>query len=94
MPPIDPPRPRKRVCIIKADSEVRQTLVFWLSRQPGFECTAAFADAREARHLIGREPPDLLLVNRALPELPVAEFLDRMKNHWPDLAAFTYGIYH
>ena len=49
--------------------------------------------AREAQHLIGRERPDLLLVNRTLPELPVAEFFDRMKKHWPDLTAFTYGIY-
>ena len=93
LPPIDPARPRKRVWIIEADSEVRRTLVFWFSRQPGFECTAAFADAREAQQLIDRGPPDLLLVNRALPEMPVAQFLKFMKKHWPDLTALTYGIY-
>jgi len=93
LPPIDPARPRKRVWIIESDSEVRRTLAYWFSRQPGFACTAAFASAREAQRLIVHEPPDLVLVNRALLELPAGEFLDGMKKHRPDLTAFTYGIY-
>jgi DNA-binding NarL/FixJ family response regulator len=86
-------RLRKNVLLIEPDVEVRRTLIFWLSRQPGFECAAAFPDARGAQELIGQKPPDLLLVNRALPEMPVAEFLDELKDRWPDLPAFAYGIY-
>src|SRR5207253_11047356 len=37
--------------------------------------------------------PDLFLVNRMLPGMPVAEFLDRLKKRWPDRPAFRYGIY-
>jgi len=92
-PAAEPARPGKRVFVIEADAEVRRTLVFWLGRQPGFECARAFQSAEEARELIVRERPDLLLVNRALPEMPVAEFLERLQDRLPDLPAFPYGIY-
>ncbi|PYK99328.1 MAG: hypothetical protein DME19_09040 [Verrucomicrobia bacterium] len=83
----------RRVFVVEADTEVRRTLVFWLSRQPGFECTGVFKSGAEAQNRIVHEPPDLLLVNRALPEMPVAEFLERLKCRVPDLPAFAYGIY-
>jgi len=84
---------KKKVFIIEADAEVRRTLVFWLSRQPGFECTSAFKNGEEAENSIARERPDLLLVNRALPGMPVVEFLEKVKTRLTDLPAFTYGIY-
>jgi DNA-binding NarL/FixJ family response regulator len=92
-PASDPDWHRKSVLVIEPDVEVRRMLVFWFSRQPGFECAAGVADARAARECIGQKPPDLLLVNRALPEMPVAEFLESLREPWPDLPAFAYGIY-
>jgi len=86
-------QPGNRVFVIEADSEVRRTLAFWLGRQPRFACAGAFKSAEEARQTIVREPPDLLLVNRALPEMPAGEFLERLRGRLPDLPAFTYGIY-
>ena len=85
--------PGKKVVVIESDPEVQRTLAFWLGRHPGFASAAAFKNADEAQSIILRERPDLLLVNRALPEMPVAEFLERLKNHAPDLPAFQYGIY-
>jgi DNA-binding NarL/FixJ family response regulator len=86
-------RPARKIFLVEADAEIRRTLVFWMNRQPGFECAGAFPSADEAQSMILREPPDLLLVNRAMPRTPVVEFLDPLKNRVPDLAAFTYGIY-
>lgn len=83
----------KKIVIVEADAEVRRTLVLWLCRQPGFRCASAFESAGEAQNAILKEPPDMLLVNRALPEMPVAEFLERLKVRLPDLPAFTYGVY-
>jgi len=85
--------PRKKVCILEADAEVGRTLVFWLNRQPGFECARAFKTALDAQNAMVREPPDLFLVNRALPEMPVVEFLGCLKTRLPVLPAFQYGIY-
>ena len=85
--------PRKRVFVIESDTEVRRTLAFWLGRQPGFDCTRVFQNAEEARVIIVRDPPDLLLVNRALPGMPVAEFLEQLKIRLPNVPAFMYGIY-
>ena len=89
----DRARPGKKVFLLEADPEVRRTLIFWLSRQPGFDCAVAPESVGEAKDAIARERPDLLLVNRALPETPFVEFLDRLKGHAPDLPAFMYGIY-
>ena len=36
LPPTDEAQSKKHVFVIEADAEVRRTLVFWLSRQPGF----------------------------------------------------------
>jgi DNA-binding NarL/FixJ family response regulator len=83
----------KKIFLVEADAEVRRTLVLWLSRQPGFRCASAFKTAQEAQSAILQDPPDMLLVNRALPEMPVAEFLERLKSRLPSLPAFTHGIY-
>jgi DNA-binding NarL/FixJ family response regulator len=83
----------KRILIVEPDAGVRRTLVLWLCRQPGFRCMSAVKTAEEAQNAILREPPDMLLVNRALPEMPVAEFRERLKVRLPDLPAFTHGIY-
>src|SRR5438876_4373267 len=93
LPPTDEAQPKKHVFVIEPDAEVRRTLVFWLSRQPGFECTGAFKTAEAAECALDLQRPDLLLVNRALPEMPVVEFLDRLKGRAPRLPAFMYGIY-
>jgi len=91
LPPTDEARSKKHVFVIEADAEVRRTLVYWLSRQPGFECTGAFKTAEAAQSALDLERPDLLLVNRALPEMPVVEFLDRLKGR--EIPSFMYGIY-
>lgn len=92
-PPADADRSRLRILLVEPEPEVRRTLAFWLGRQPGFECAAAVADAVGAQERLDRAPPDLLLVNRALPGMPVGEFLDRLRRARPNLAAFAYGIY-
>ena len=93
LPPAGQVRTRKKVVVLEADAEVRRTLVFWLGRQPGFECAGAFKSAEETQNIIMQELPDMVLVNRALPEMPVIEFLERLKGRRPDLPAFMYGVY-
>ena len=93
LPPAGQVRTRKKVVVLEADAEVRRTLVFWLGRQPGFECARAFKSAEETQNIIMQELPDMVLVNRALPEMPVIEFLERLKGRRPDLPAFMYGVY-
>jgi len=89
----DPARQRKNILLIEPDPQVRRSLVAWLSRQPGFNCNAACQGVEEAQNLIHREQPDLLLVNRASPDLSVVEFFEWLKRRLPDLPAFLYGIY-
>ena len=93
LPLTDEAQPKKKVFIIEAAAEVRRTLVFWLGLQPGFECSGAFTTAEAAQSAMAREQPDLLLVNRALPEMPVVEFLARLKDRAPHLPSFMHGVY-
>ena len=86
-------RPPRKVALVEVDPEVRRTLAFWLDRQPGFRCSAVFKSAADALASIDREPPDVLLVNRAQSEMPAGTFLQRLSTQRPALPAFLFGVY-
>jgi len=89
----EPARPLRSIALIESDPELRRTLAFWLNRQPGFRCAAVFKSAAEALVSIEREPPELLLVNRALSETPAGTFLQQLSARQPALPAFMFGVY-
>jgi DNA-binding NarL/FixJ family response regulator len=84
-------KPRRKISIIEPDLSVQSAVGFWLDRQPGFACPAVFNSAVEALAGLASDPADLILVNRALPEVP--QILAQLKTRWPLVPAFTYRIH-
>ena len=82
---------RRKISIIEPDLSVQSAVRFWLDRQPGFACPAVFAGAAEAIAGLAANPADLILVNRALPDVP--QTLAQLKAHWPQAPVFTYRIH-
>jgi len=89
--PAQPPVLCKRLAAVEPDAGIQRTLAFWLNRQPGFQWAGGFCRARDVLSAFHRKPPDMLLVNRLLPD--ASQFLDTLKARFPDLPVFTYGIY-
>ncbi len=89
--PAEQPTLRKRLVTVEPDAGIQTTLAFWINRQPGFQWAGGFCKARDVLSAFHRRPPDMLLVNRLLPD--ASQFLDTLKVLFPDLPVFTYGIY-
>jgi PAS domain S-box-containing protein len=74
-----------RILVVDDDPEVRE-LVMTCLQSFGYAAVAA-PDGRSALEVIAREPPDLLLVDFAMPEMNGAELLRRARRDRPDLKA-------
>jgi DNA-binding NarL/FixJ family response regulator len=87
---------KKRLCrlvMVEPEAALREALVFWLNRQPGFECREVWSSAEDVVHRLERGQPDLVLVNRLQPGMQATELLEKLKMRFPELPVFTYGIY-
>lgn len=82
-----------RVAIVEPDGGLKEALVFWLNRQPGFECNEIWISAEEALSRLEHRHPDMILVNRLQPGMRAMELVDKLKARFPQLPVFTYGIY-
>ncbi len=78
-------RPPRKIALVEADPVIRRTLAHWLDRQTGFRCLAAHKSMAEVLDSVVVEPPDLLLVNRNLPQ--------PSKLPSPRLPILAYGVY-
>jgi DNA-binding NarL/FixJ family response regulator len=78
-------RPPRKIALVEADPVIRRTLAFWLDRQTGFRCLAAYKSMAEVLDSVALEPPDLLLVNRNLPQ--------SSKPQAPRLPILSFGVY-
>ena len=83
----------RTVFIIEPEEGVQNALVLWINRQPGFRCRRAFASAKAALDQIRRNAPDLLLINRNLPDLAGGDCAGRLQTRFATLPIFNFGIY-
>jgi two-component system NarL family response regulator len=82
-----------RVCVVEADDAVRQTLVTWFNRLPGFVCSDALARAKDAFRTVNKGNADLVLFNRSMLEVQGGEFVARLRSRVPALPVFAFGIF-
>lgn len=83
-----------RVALIEGDPSVESTLRGWIDRHRGFRTLSSYTTGAEALQDLRNHPlPELILVNRTLPDMLGQEILAEVTAHRPDLPAFTYGIY-
>ncbi|MFN0069180.1 MAG: response regulator [Limisphaerales bacterium] len=79
--PSDPP-PELRpltVAVVEDDAGCREELSSLLAHSPGFRAAGAFAEAASALHALAAAPPDLVIVDLALPDTPGDEFCRRLR---------------
>jgi len=74
-----------KVAVVEPDSGVRCALWRSIDNQPGFACTATYSTAREAFADMGRNTPNLALLNVNSTDLATAELADQMPRCSPEL---------
>jgi DNA-binding response OmpR family regulator len=72
-----PPYPPRRVLVVDDEPMVREVVARYLERE-GFRVDAA-GDGREARELIERRPPDLIVLDLMLPEVGGLDILTDLR---------------
>lgn len=65
-----------------------------LSAEPDLEIVAEAADARMALQLMQHVHLDLLLTDLSLPDANHTEFLQKIRQQWPDLKVLVLSMHH
>jgi CheY-like chemotaxis protein len=71
-----------RILLVDAPGESRATTASWLEMLRGVEVVEVTASGTEALQLLGNgNPPQVVLVDSRLADIPVFEFVRRVKAH-------------
>jgi len=82
-----------KVGIIEDQPNIREGLKLLIDGTGGYRCVGSFGSMEEALEQIGREPPDVLLVDIGLPGMSGIEGIRRIKNRHPQLAMMMLTVY-
>jgi DNA-binding NarL/FixJ family response regulator len=82
-----------RVVIVEGDGGVRRALRRWIDSQTDVACVAAYSSAADALRRASPGRKELWLLNRALPDGPGSQCLERLRRLTPELAGVIYSIY-
>jgi DNA-binding NarL/FixJ family response regulator len=83
-----------RVAIVEDDDRFRKSLRRVIESKPGFICHAEYATGAEAIEGIPRNPPDTVLMDLNLPDVPGAEVTARLTAQLPDLSVVILTAYN
>jgi DNA-binding NarL/FixJ family response regulator len=86
--------PARLVCVVEGDAEVRRAVASCVATQLDTRDVATLSTAAEVLRLCARLRPALVLLNRSLPDMAGGECVKKLKGAYPQVPAFTYGIYH
>jgi DNA-binding NarL/FixJ family response regulator len=73
-----------RVAIVEDNNEIRETLAFFISNSPGFECVAACASGEEALALLPELKPNVILMDIGLPGINGIECIKQLRSSSPE----------
>jgi DNA-binding NarL/FixJ family response regulator len=82
-----------QVAIVEDDTKLRETLVRYLSGQPGFHCLHACPSAEAALDAIPRDPPDVVLMDINLPGIDGIECVARLRAALPALKIIMLTVF-
>ena len=82
-----------KVGIIEDQANIREGLKLLIDGTGGYRCVGSFGSMEEALEQIGRELPDVLLVDIGLPGMSGIEGIRRIKNRHPQLAMMMLTVY-
>ena len=82
-----------RVAIVEDQREIREGLKALISGTPDYSCAGAWRSMEEALEQIGRDVPDVLLVDIGLPGMAGTEGIRLLKRRYPSLPALVLTVY-
>ena len=83
-----------KVAIVEDQLRVREGLRALIDGTGGHRCTATFASMEEALDRIGRDLPDVVLVDLGLPGISGIEGIGLLRKSYPDLALVVLTVYN
>jgi DNA-binding NarL/FixJ family response regulator len=81
------------IAIIEDQREIREGLASLINATDGYRCTASYRSMEEALPRIGRELPDVALIDIGLPGMSGIEGTRLLKERYPDLLLLILTIY-
>jgi DNA-binding NarL/FixJ family response regulator len=85
--------PMISVSLVEDDAQLRETLVRYLTGQPGFRCLKAYPNAETALADLPQHPPDVLLMDINLPGMSGIECVFRLRQVAPALKIIMLTVY-
>ena len=82
-----------RVAVIEDRKEIREALRLLIDGTPGCSTTGAFGSMEEALPLIGRNLPDVALVDLGLPGMSGIDGIRLLKQKYPKLKLLVLTVY-
>jgi DNA-binding NarL/FixJ family response regulator len=82
-----------RTIVVQPEPAVRRALSFWIDRQPGFRCVGEYSSLEPLLGSLSLHQIGLLLVDRELLEGPQGTPLEWIRQQWPRVKTFPFGIY-
>jgi DNA-binding NarL/FixJ family response regulator len=85
--------PAIKVAIIEDQFGIREGLRLLIDGTPGYRCCGCFGSMEDALPQIGRDPPDVVLVDNGLPGISGIEGVRRLKKSYPNLPLVMLTVY-
>jgi DNA-binding NarL/FixJ family response regulator len=83
-----------RVAIIEDQREFREGLAFLIDGSEGYRCTQGFGSMEEALASLGRDVPDVALVDIGLPGISGIEGIRLLNERYPGLPVLMLTVYN
>jgi Response regulator containing a CheY-like receiver domain and an HTH DNA-binding domain len=81
------------VSIVEDDAKLRETLVRYLTAQPGFRCASTYPNAEAALEGIPDAKPDVVLMDINLPGMNGIECVSRLRQKLPGLKIIMLTVF-
>ena len=82
-----------KAAIIEDRRDLREGLTILINGTPGYQCVGSFRSMEEALPLIGRDLPDVALVDIGLPGISGIEGIRQLREVFPGLALLVLSVY-
>jgi DNA-binding NarL/FixJ family response regulator len=82
-----------RVTIVEDNPTMREGLAVLINGTPGYRCVGTYRSVEDALRLVGREVPDVLLLDIQLPGMPGTEGVGLLKEKYPSLQILMLTVY-
>ena len=81
------------VALIEDDPAIRRGLGLLINGSPGYRCAGTFSSVEEALRCLGRDVPDVLLLDINLPGIPGSEGARVLHEKYPSVQILMLTIY-